>query len=114
MSADSPAALLIDSSGNYVGVLLDGSIYRLQVLGKVTNASGTQINPATEDTLALIKDADGIKKITDPVFLDVESPKLLDSAMLLEGIYKELQRIRVLLEHLTDETVDEHDLETRD
>lgn len=87
--AKSPAALLIDENGNYVGVVLDGSVYRLQQAGKVQRASdGAYINPATQETLATraseatllqadgrlttidavldsIKDTDGIKKITD-------------------------------------------------
>lgn len=57
---------LVDSSGNILGVVLDGSVYRLQVQAKIARASdGTYINPATEDTLDAIKDTDGIKKITD-------------------------------------------------
>lgn len=78
--AKSPAALLIDASGNQVGVLLDGAVYRLQGAIKVARASdGAFVNPSTEETLATadgrlatidsvldsIKDTDGIKKITD-------------------------------------------------
>ncbi len=33
---DSPAVILYDSSGNPVGVVLDGSIYRLQVEAKIS------------------------------------------------------------------------------
>jgi hypothetical protein len=68
-----------DESANPVAVILDGAVYRLQMQGKVLNASGSQINPATQETLAAadgrlttidavldsIKDTDGIKKITD-------------------------------------------------
>ena len=75
-----------DSEGNLLGVFDDDGVLRLQVEAKLATA----------------------------VMLDPASPKLLDSAMLLEGILKELQRIRVLMEHLTDEKVHEHDLETRD
>lgn len=64
--AKSPAALLIDENGNKVGIVLDGSVYRLQQAGKVQRASdGAYINPATQETLTAIKDTDGIKKITD-------------------------------------------------
>lgn len=97
MSVNEPlqAVFLKDEDGNVVAVVLDGSVYRLQTVGKVLNASGTQINPATQETLASldgkdfatettlsaadgrlttidavldsIKDTDGIKKITDPL-----------------------------------------------
>ena len=73
------AQFLTDENGNIVGVVLDGSIYRLQTVGKVLNSSGSQIDPATQATLAdadtklgtidsvldSIKDTDGVKKITD-------------------------------------------------
>jgi hypothetical protein len=65
--AKSPAAILFDSSGNAIGVTLDGTIYRLETVGKILDSSGYQINPSSEDTLASIKDTDGIKKITDAV-----------------------------------------------
>lgn len=61
----SPAVILYDSDGNPVSVVNDSGVRRLGTLGKLLNASGTQVNPATEDTLALIKNTDGIKKITD-------------------------------------------------
>lgn len=78
----SPAAILADASGNQVGIILDGTVYRLQTVGKLLNVAGTQINPATEDTLALIKDTAGIKKITDPVTLaaDQAFPTLSEAA----------------------------------
>jgi len=57
--------VLYDASGNAVGVVLDGSLYRLQAQAKIINVAGSYINPATEDTLALIKSTDGIKKIVD-------------------------------------------------
>jgi len=73
------ASYITDDDGNAVGVILDGTIYRIQQIGKLLNASGAQINPSTEDTLSnvdtklgtidgvldSIKDTDGIKKITD-------------------------------------------------
>jgi hypothetical protein len=61
----SPAALLVDEDGNIVGVTLDGGVYRLEGIQKVRNASGTLVNPATQETLESIKDTDGIKKITE-------------------------------------------------
>lgn len=48
MSNESPAAIIYDSLGNPVGVVLDGSIYRLQVEAKLTdgyNILGTLSNP---------------------------------------------------------------------
>lgn len=85
----SPAAILYDATGQHaVGVVLDGTVYRLQSVGKLLNAAGSQVNPATEDTLGTrasqstlsaadtklgtidgvldsIKDTDGIKKIAE-------------------------------------------------
>ena len=63
--AKSPVAILYDASGNPISVVTDGSVYRLSTTGKLQNASGTTIDPSTETTLALIKNTDGIKKITD-------------------------------------------------
>ena len=40
MSQRNPASLLIDVSGNLVGVLYDGSVYRLQVDTTISDASG--------------------------------------------------------------------------
>ncbi len=57
---------LADVSGNVVGIVLDGAVYRIQTQSKIVQASdGAQINPATQETLAAIKDTDGIKKIVD-------------------------------------------------
>lgn len=58
--------VLYDSAGNAVAVVLDGAVYRLRTETKIVRASdGAQINPATEETIASIKNTDGIKKITD-------------------------------------------------
>jgi hypothetical protein len=66
VAADAWPHYLVDSSGNIVGVVLDGGVYRLRTESKIVRASdGNQINPATQETLASIKDTDGIKKITD-------------------------------------------------
>jgi hypothetical protein len=75
---------LADSEGNLIGTFEDDGVLRLQVEAKLS--SSVTLDPTA----------------------------MLDSTMLLEGILKELQRMRVLLEHLTDEKVHEHDLETRD
>ena len=83
----------------------------------ITQVQGGQLAlcDAEGNVLGVIDD-DGIKRLAVQALItaDPESPKLLDNAMALAGILKELQRIRVLLEHLTDEKVHEHDLETRD
>jgi len=66
-------AVLYDASGNAIGVVLDGAVYRLQTQTKIVRASdGAQINPATEETLALIKTTDGIKKIVDMVNANIQ------------------------------------------
>jgi len=52
MAEGAQAALLIDENGNFVGIVLDGSVYRLEMAGKLRNAGGTFVNPSTEDTLA--------------------------------------------------------------
>ena len=76
---DTVARVLFDENGNAIKVTLDGSDYKYEFLGKLRNAAGTIVNPATEDTLSSadtklgtidgvldsIKDTDGIKKITD-------------------------------------------------
>ena len=43
-----------DSDSNDLDILLDGSIRRLQAITKALNVAGTQINPATEETLATL------------------------------------------------------------
>lgn len=84
----SPASILYDASGNPVSVIDDSGTYRLSGVTKVLNSGGSQVDPATEGTLATrsseatllsadgrlttidavldsIKDTDGVKKITD-------------------------------------------------
>ena len=63
--ADGLARVLFDEAGNAIKVTQDGSDYKYEFLGKLRNAAGTIVNPATEDSLASIKDTDGIKKITE-------------------------------------------------
>lgn len=79
--SEGAARVLFDSSGNAIKVTQDGSDYKYEFLGKLRNAAGTIVNPATEGTLSAadtklgtidgvldaIKDTDGIKKITDPL-----------------------------------------------
>jgi hypothetical protein len=57
--------LKVGDGTNIVAVVDDSGTYRLATISKLYNASGTIVNPATEDTLDSIKDTDGIKKITD-------------------------------------------------
>lgn len=78
-AADGWPVVLYDASGNPIAITLDGGIYRLESFAKLRNASGTNINPSTEEkqddaitqlttidaVLDSIKDTDGIKKITD-------------------------------------------------
>ena len=48
MSNESPASIIYDNLGNPIGVILDGTIYRLQVEAKLTDgysAFGTLTNP---------------------------------------------------------------------
>lgn len=59
--------VLYDADGNPVSVVNDGGVRRLASESKILNVSGSQINPATQETLTSIKDTDGIKKITDPL-----------------------------------------------
>lgn len=75
----SPAVVLYDANSNPILVTNDGGDRRLGTISKVLNSSGSQVNPATEDTLSTadgrlatidsvldsIKDVDGVKKITD-------------------------------------------------
>lgn len=76
---DTVARVLFDQNGNAIKVTQDGSDYKYEFLGKLRNAAGTIVNPATQDTLSdvdtklgtidsvldSIKDTDGVKKITD-------------------------------------------------
>jgi hypothetical protein len=51
--AKNPAALLIDSNGNYVGIILDGSVYRMQAEAQIqTQAKGA--TPAAFPTSAAV------------------------------------------------------------
>lgn len=65
MGMDGPGRLLIDDAGHVIKVTQDGSDYKYEIIGKLRNAAGTIVNPATEETLTSIKDTAGVKKITD-------------------------------------------------
>lgn len=65
MGYESPAAILYDADGHAISIVSDSGVYRLSGVSKILNASGSQISPATQETLAAIKDTDGIKKIVD-------------------------------------------------
>lgn len=72
-------------------------------------SSALPTGASTEATLLLIKaKTDNIP--SDPAIQGTQ----LNNYELLDRVLKELQRIRVLMEHLTDEKVHEHDLETKD
>jgi hypothetical protein len=78
---DGLARVLFDEAGNAIKVTQDGADFKYEFLGKLRNAAGTIVNPATQETLVAadtklgtidgvldaIKDTDGIKKITDPL-----------------------------------------------
>ena len=87
--AKSPVSILYDAEGNPVAVVQDDTVYRLAVTSKIQDSAGTVIDPAIQGTQ-------------------------LNNYELLNRVLKELQRMRVLLEHLTDEKVHEYDLETGD
>jgi len=58
MSNESPAAILYDALGHPIGVILDGSVYRLQVDAKLTDgyaALGTSINPIVTQSSVIQK-----------------------------------------------------------
>jgi hypothetical protein len=64
--SESLARVLWDHiNGAAAKFIVDGADSLLGVAAKLRNAAGTIVNPATEDTLALIKNTDGVKKITD-------------------------------------------------
>ena len=54
MSNLSPASILYDDTGNPVGVVLDGSVYRLQVEAKIVGST-LPTGAATEATLAALE-----------------------------------------------------------
>lgn len=83
MNGRGPASLLVDSSGNLVGVVQDGTVYRLQVEGTITDGDGNTANV----------ELDGTRKA-----LAVSDPELLAVA---SGILNRLDRILAHLEVIT-------------
>lgn len=68
MSNESPAAIIYDAMGHPVGVILDGSIYRLQVDAKLTDgyaALGTLTNPIITQSSVIQKKV--LYDIGDPI-----------------------------------------------
>jgi len=94
--AKSPAAILYGSDG----------------IEKGTASVPVRTDPTGTTTQPVNQGAAGTEPW--PVSGDPESPTLQANYEMMGNMLKELQRIRVLLEILTDEKVHEHDLETRD
>jgi hypothetical protein len=94
MAEGAQAALLIDENGNYVGVVLDGSVYRLEMAGKLRNVAGTIVNPSTEDTLATrASEATLATRATEATLLSADGrlttiDSVLDSIKDTDGIKK--------------------------
>jgi hypothetical protein len=68
MSNESPAAIIYDALGHPVGVILDGSIYRLQVDAKLTDGYatlGTLTNPIISQSSLIQKKV--LYDIGDPI-----------------------------------------------
>ena len=89
MSQRNPASLIIDVDGNLVGVLFDGSVYRLQVDTTISDTSG---NIADVEVI-------GTRKA-----LAIEYPELLSAVTRIEAA---LEKINA---HLADITGDEDPL----
>jgi len=51
-------SVLYDVDGSPVAIVLDGGVYRLQTVGKILDAGGSQVNPATQETLASLEAKD--------------------------------------------------------
>jgi hypothetical protein len=68
MSNESPAAIIYDALGHPVGVILDGSVYRLQVDAKLTDGYatlGTPTNPLISQSSSIQKKV--LYDIGDPI-----------------------------------------------
>ena len=83
MSQRNPASLIIDVDGNLVGVLFDGSVYRLQVDTTISDTSG---NIADVEVI-------GTRKA-----LAVEYPELLSAVTRIE---EALEKINAQLAEIT-------------
>ena len=85
MSQRNPASLIIDVDGNLVGVLFDGSVYRLQVDTTISYTSG---NIADVEVI-------GTRKA-----LAIEYPELLSAVTRIE---EALEKINAQLADITGE-----------
>jgi ABC-type proline/glycine betaine transport system substrate-binding protein len=85
MSQRNPASVLLDLNGNPVGVVLDGTVYRLQVEATLTNAAGTSAD---------------IEQMGSREALAVSYPELLK---VLERISAQLATIETHMAVITDE-----------
>ena len=83
MSQRNPASLIIDVDGNLVGVLFDGSVYRLQVDTTISDTSG---NIADVEVI-------GTRKA-----LAIEYPELLSAVTRIE---EALEKINAQLAEIT-------------
>lgn len=85
MSQRNPASVLLDLNGNPVGVMFDGTVYRLQVEAVVTNAAGTSAD---------------IEQMGSREALAVSYPEMLK---VLERISAQLATITTHMAVITDE-----------
>lgn len=85
MSQRNPASILLDVNGNLVGVMYDGSVYRLQVEALVTGPGGVSA---------------AIETMGSREALAVSYPEMLK---VLERISAQLDRVTAQLATMTDE-----------
>lgn len=90
--ARSPASVIVDSSGNLVGVVLDGTTYRLQVDAKLSTG---------DSDLVVLDATDGGPTLT----VADESTHVLLRQVLLE-----LRKLNFMISHATDMAVDDGDV----
>lgn len=112
---ESPAVILYDSAGNPVAIELDGSLYRLAILGKVQDSAGTIINPVTKEQLPA-GPGQAAMAASLPVVLASDQPPVAtiprrnEASVTLREILHELKHIRTLLEVISDEKMTDQDL----
>lgn len=111
MANDSPASILFDVNGNPVGVILEGSIYKLQA--QITGAApegaaivGNPVQIAGKDTFGKIRtfqvDLEGGQQL---------SVKDESSSNMLRLILSELKKVSFLLSQMSDISLDDGDLD---
>lgn len=81
----SPASVIVDSTGNLVGVVYDGTVYRLQVEATIVNAEGVSADILTQGNL------------------NAQAVESHSATLLLGKILDELGAIRRHLEAITEE-----------